>query len=159
MADIFETEVARHTSPTRIGEGRYLPPESISSPEVVMGLLRAARSNDLESYKAACAKVDGFKDATLRGWLDLVPPRVWSAENPMKVAIVGFGAAGALAIEALEALKLPFEYDVFEGNVGSKVGLVGAEVSPKKAGIKRSVYHRAIDYWIAKTLSYGGGSA
>jgi len=148
MARVVAVMRKRHEAPEAEGLGRTKDRKTknparpvIWSDKIVRQRIKASRDAGPEGDKAfaeMCAEIHELKKTTnLRGRLDFAPPPFYSEGHPIKIAIIGAGAAGMYATAELLKSGLPITIDIYEEDVCNKLwGLVGEGVSPLHAGTK-----------------------
>ena len=91
----------------------------------------------------AFSNVDGIKQ---NAWsLSRVPSTVWGSENPMNVCIVGGGAAGYFATDALLSSGLPVKVTMVEKNLINGGGVVYKGLSPLHHSTKKNTLRRLLN--------------
>ncbi len=141
LRDLWRILLTNHRLPRKKGIGKYEwngqpPRKKIWGPTVTPLAIRVARG-EIDLHAEMERQANLLKVGTVRGWLRLVEPMIWSEHNPMTVCILGGGAAGFYLAQSLLDSDLPIKIIIIEQRHGNKFGLVGDGIAPDHVATKR----------------------
>lgn len=133
VSDVENMVVNGHSHPNAEGSGKY-EGGSEQRPDiwgdgVAADAARIISGKSKTTWSDMEAKMKARQHAP-RSYLYLVPPKVWTAKNPMTVCILGGGAAGFFQAQTLLDSRLPVKIVIIEKNPRNQFGLVKDGVAP-----------------------------
>lgn len=140
--DISRIILTNHRLPQKEGLGKYDwqgqdPRKKIWNWKFTKATIEFARGIYKGDFTDVELQTNLLKRGWPRGWLRLRPPSSWNNANPLRVCILGGGAAGFyLALQLLDT-NIPLIIFIIEKNVGNKFGLLGDGIAPDHMATKR----------------------
>lgn len=140
--DISRIILTNYRLPLKNGLGKYdwqgqEPRTKIWNAKFTKATIDFARGNYQGDFADAELQANLLKRGWPRGWLRLRPPSSWNHANPLRVCILGGGAAGFYQAQELLATQIPLNIVIIEKNVGNKFGLLGDGIAPDHVATKR----------------------
>lgn len=150
LSDVENMVVNTHCYPNPEGNGKYEGGSEqrtdVWGDGVAADAARIISGKSKTTWSDMEAKMKARQHAP-RSYLYLVPPKVWTAKNPMTVCILGGGAAGFFQAKTLLDSGLPVKIVIIEKNPRNQFGLVVDGIAPDHAATKSrsELLHSVLD--------------
>lgn len=139
LSKITTLAIAQQQKPKLTGHGRLTdsatpsPRSQLWNPAQTRNVIDASRGKKPFSLVEAGRRKMRF---ALRDLFGFIPATVFTQKNPLRIGILGGGAAGFYQAKQLLESGIPVHIDIIERNLTNRFGLVGDGIAPDHLGTK-----------------------